>query len=126
MMKAVKTDKAPNPVGPYSQAVITENLIFLSGQIGINPETGKLLETLEEQTKQIFKNIEAVLKEAGSSKEKIVKTTIFLKDIKNFKKVNEIYEKFFKNCTVFPARSTVEVSRLPLDAEIEIECIAQI
>lgn len=125
-MKAVKTDKAPEPVGPYSQAVITENLIFLSGQIGINPETGKLLETLEEQTEQIFKNIEAVLKEAGSSKEKIVKTTIFLKDIKNFKKVNEIYENFFKNCPVFPARSTVEVSCLPLDAEIEIECIAQV
>ncbi|WP_022847723.1 MULTISPECIES: RidA family protein [unclassified Desulfurobacterium] len=125
-MESVKTKEAPEPVGPYSQGIIVSGFLFLSGQIGIDPETGKLVEGIENQTEQILKNIEAVLKAAGSSKERIVKTTIFIKDIKNFAKVNEIYGNFFKNCPVFPARSTVEVSNLPLNAEIEIECIAKV
>ncbi|WP_457568526.1 RidA family protein [Desulfurobacterium sp.] len=125
-MRAIKTEKAPEPVGPYSQAVVTDGFVFLSGQIGINPKTGELAEGVEEQTRQILENIEAVLKAAGSSRENIVKTTIFLKDVDNFSKVNKIYAEFFKDCPVFPARSTVEVSKLPLNAEIEIECIAKV
>ncbi|SNR88430.1 RidA family protein [Desulfurobacterium atlanticum] len=123
-MKEIKTEKAPLPVGPYSQAVTVNDFLFISGQIGIDPETGKLREGIEKQTEQILKNIEEILKAAGTEKDKIVKTTIFVKDIKNFQKVNAIYKKFFENSSVFPARSTVEVSNLPLNAEIEIECVA--
>ena len=122
--KEIKTAKAPLPVGPYSQAVAVNGFFFISGQIGIDPETGKLKDGIENQTEQILKNIEEILKEAGITKEKIVKTTIFLKNIKDFQKVNAIYKKFFEGSAVFPARSTVEVSNLPLNAEIEIECVA--
>ncbi len=123
-MQKIQTAQAPLPVGHYSQAVAVNGFLFISGQIGINPETGKLKEGIENQTEQMLKNIEEILKEAGTAKEKIVKTTIFLKNIKDFQKVNAIYKKFFEGSTVFPARSTVEVSNLPLNAEIEIECMA--
>ncbi|MCX7956041.1 MAG: RidA family protein [Patescibacteria group bacterium] len=122
MIKTITTKKAPLPIGPYNQALISENFIFCSGQIGIDPQTGKLKEGLEEQTKQILENLKAVVEEAGSSLNKIIKTTIFLTSINDFPKVNEIYEKYFKNH--FPARSTIEVKGLPKQALIEIEAIA--
>lgn len=121
-MKTVKTKNAPQAIGPYSQAVIANGFIFCSGQIGIDPKTGNLAEGLENQTKQIIKNIEAVLKEAGLNLECIVKTTIFLTNINDFAKVNEIYGSFFTNHN--PARSTIAVAALPKGALIEIEAIA--
>ncbi len=123
-MRVYNTDKAPKAIGPYSQAVSAGGFLFLSGQIGIDPETGELAEGLESQAKQIFANISAVLHAAGLDKEKIVKTTIFLKNIKDFKKVNALYADFFGDHK--PARSTVEVSDLPKGALLEIEAIAEL
>ncbi|MEO0069220.1 MAG: RidA family protein [candidate division WOR-3 bacterium] len=124
MKEAVRTDEAPKPVGPYSQAVKVGNLIFTSGQIGIDPKTNELVEGLEEQTKQTFMNLSAVLAAAGSGLERVVKTTIFITDMDNFSLVNSIYAQFFRE--PFPARSTVEVSRLPKGALIEVDAIAEI
>jgi len=123
MIKEIFTSKAPKPIGPYSQAIISGNLIFCSGQIGINPDTGELAEGIEAQTKQVLKNLKEILIEAHSSLEKVIKTTIFLKNIADFKKVNEIYGEFFSSHK--PARSTVEVSNLPKGALVEIEIIAE-
>jgi len=123
MKKEIKTNNAPLPVGPYSQAIMTENLIFLSGQIGINPKTGKLVEGgVEEQTKQIFSNIKAVLEEVKLNLSNIVKVSVFLKDMSDFKRVNEIYAKYFDK--PYPARSAIAVKELPLNVDIEIEVIA--
>ncbi len=122
MIETVSTDKAPSALGPYSQAIKTNNLLFCSGQIGINPETKELLKGVEQQTLQIFKNIKAVLNAAGYNLSNIVKTTIFLSDMTEFQTVNTLYKDQFGNHK--PARSTVQVARLPLDASIEIECIA--
>lgn len=121
-IKIINSKFAPQAIGPYSQAIVYNNLIFCSGQIGIDPKTGNLVEGVEKQTLQILKNIEAILKEAGSSKEKILKTTIFLTNINDFQKVNTIYEDFLKSHK--PARSTVAVASLPKNALIEIEAIA--
>lgn len=121
-MKYVSTKNAPAAIGPYSQAIEANGFVFCSGQIGIDPKTGNLAEGLENQTKQIIKNIEAVLKEAGLNLECIVKTTIFLTNINDFAKVNEIYGSFFTNHK--PARSTIAVAALPKGALIEIEAIA--
>lgn len=123
-MKEVRTEKAPAPVGPYSQAVEVNGFLFISGQIGINPETGKLVEGFKEQVKQIFKNVDAILEESGLGREHIAKVTIYLTDIKKFKELNEIYEEYFKDVPVKPARVTVGVKELPLNAEVEIEVIA--
>ncbi len=123
MSEEIFTSKAPKPIGPYSQAIISGNLIFCSGQIGINPDTGELGEDIEAQTKQVLKNLKEILTEAHSSLEKVIKTTIFLKNIEDFKKVNEIYGEFFSSHK--PARSTVEVSNLPKGALVEIEIIAE-
>ncbi len=123
-MKKILTDKAPTPVGPYSQGILYGNFLFTAGQIGINPETGKLVEGFENQVKQCLKNLEAVLNAAGASKCSIVKVTVFLTDISKFSKFNDIYKKFLDGCPVKPARSVVEVSALPLGAEVEVECIA--
>ena len=120
-MKNIHTDKAPKAVGPYSQAIIADNFIFCSGQIGIDAATGRLVEGVENQARQAMKNISAVLAASGSSIKKIVKTTIFLADINDYKKVNEIYGSYFKNHK--PARSTVQVAALPLGARVEIEVI---
>lgn len=121
----VSTDKAPPAVGPYSQAVKWGNFIFVSGQIPLDPSTGELTgDNIESQTIQVIKNLEAVLAAGGSSLEKIVKTTLFIKDMNDFSKVNEIYSSFFKSNP--PARSTVEIARLPKDSKIEIEAIAGI
>ena len=124
MKEEVRTEKAPLPVGPYSQAVKAGNFLFISGQIGISPETGKLVEGFENQVKQIFKNVEVILNKAGFSKENVVKVVIYLRDIKKFSELNKVYEEFFKEVKVKPARVTVGVSELPLDAEVEIEVTA--
>lgn len=124
MKEAIQTNDAPKPVGPYCQAVKVGNMIFTSGQIGIDPKTDKLLEGLEAQTKQTFMNLSAVLTAAGSGLERVVKTTIFITDIANFSLVNSIYAQFFRE--PFPARSTVEVSRLPKGALVEVDAIAEI
>lgn len=121
--QAIETTNAPGAVGPYSQAIKTGNFLFLSGQVGMNPETNKVVEGgVEAQAKQIFKNITAVLEEAGASLQNVVKATVFLKDMADFKRVNEIYAQHFQK--PYPARSAVAVKELPLSVDIEIEVIA--
>lgn len=121
--KAIETADAPKAIGAYSQAVVADDFVFLAGQIGIEPKSGKLVEGgIEAETEQVLKNIEAVLKASKSDFEAVVKTTIFLADINDFAKVNEIYSKYFK--APFPARSTVQVAKLPRDARVEIEVTA--
>jgi len=121
-MKYISTDKAPAAIGPYSQAVNIGELIYTSGQIPLDA-SGVLVEgNIEEQTKQVLTNLSEVLKEGGSSLDKVVKTTIFLSDMENFANVNKIYAEFFGNHK--PARSTVAVKTLPLQVGIEIEAIA--
>jgi 2-iminobutanoate/2-iminopropanoate deaminase len=123
--KIIKTENAPKPVGPYNQAVMVNNMIFLSGQIAIDPRINDILypDDITKQTERVMSNLEAVLTEAGATWENVVKTTIFLKDMNDFTQVNEVYSKYFKPETA-PARATVEVSRLPKDVLVEIECIA--
>ena len=121
-MKIISTDKAPKTVGPYSQAIEHNGTIFCSGQVGIDPKKGRLVEGVEKQTNQAVKNLENVLMSAGLSLKNIVKTTIFLADINDYKKVNEVYGSFFSKNK--PARSTVQVVALPLGASVEIEAIA--
>ncbi|QID32847.1 RidA family protein [Pampinifervens florentissimum] len=118
------TEKAPKPVGPYSQALMAGDFLFLSGQIGIDPETGKLREGFTDQVKQVFDNIEAILQAGGVGKESIVRVVVYLKDISLFKEFNALYEDFFKDVPVKPVRTTVEVSGLPLDALVELEITA--
>ncbi|KAD4178876.1 hypothetical protein E3N88_27467 [Mikania micrantha] len=121
--EAVVTDKAPAALGPYSQAIKANNTLFVSGVLGLIPETGKFVsDNVEEQTEQVLKNMGEILKASGASYSSVVKTTIMLADLKDFKKVNEIYAKYFP--APAPARSTYQVAALPLDARIEIECIA--
>ncbi len=123
MKDRVQTDRAPQAIGPYSQAVKANGLVFASGQIPIDPATGQVIEgSIAEQTERVLNNIKAVLEAAGSSLERVVKTTVFLADLKDFGEMNEAYGRFFAE--VPPARSTVEVSRLPRDARVEIDAIA--
>jgi len=123
IMKRIFTEKAPKPIGPFSQALDSNNFIFLSGQVGVNPSTGKIeSEDVQHQTRQIFENIKSVMAEAGLDLGNIVKTTVFLKNMNDFGKMNDVYAAYFSE--PYPARSAVQVSRLPLDALIEIECIA--
>jgi len=123
MKKIILTSKAPAAIGPYSQAVEVDNMLFLSGQIPIDPATGEFVEGgIKEQTKQVFKNITAVLNEAGYSSEHIVKTTVFLSDMSLFPDMNSIYSEQFSGD--FPARSTIAVKELPRKALVEIEVIA--
>ena len=124
MKREIRTDKAPKPVGPYSQAVEVGNTLYLSGQIGIEPSTGKLLESFEDQARQVLTNVEEILKEAGYSKENIVKVVIYLTDIARFREFNALYEEFFKEVDPKPARVTVGVKELPLGAQIEVEVVA--
>jgi len=120
---AIQTDKAPAAVGPYSQAIVANGMVFTAGQVPLDPSTGKLVEgDIRAQTTQVLKNVQAVLEAAGSSLDKVVKTTVFLKDLNDFAAMNETYAQFFTNQP--PARSTVQVARLPLDALVEIETIA--
>ena len=123
MKDRVQTDRAPQAIGPYSQAVKANGLVFASGQIPIDPATGQVVEgSIAEQTERVLNNLKAVLEAAGSSLERVVKTTVFLADLKDFGEMNEAYGRFFTG--VPPARSTVEVSRLPRDARVEIDAIA--
>ena len=127
MKEIIATDKAPAAIGPYSQAVKVGNLLFTSGMIPINPETNTLVEGgIEVQAEQAFKNIKNLLEAAGSSVDKVVKTVVFIKDknMDDFAKVNEIYAKYFTDN--YPARSCVEVARLPKDVLIEIEAVAEV
>ncbi|XWS09802.1 hypothetical protein CRYUN_Cryun39dG0020500 [Craigia yunnanensis] len=121
--EAVATEKAPAALGPYSQAIKANNLLFVSGVLGLIPETGKFISgSVEDQTEQVLKNMGEILKASGADYSSVVKTTIMLADLKDFKKINEIYAKYFPSPA--PARSTYQVAALPLDAKIEIECIA--
>lgn len=124
MKKIISTKKAPAAIGPYSQAIEVNGFVFTSGVIPIDPATGELVEgTIEVQAEQAIKNLSALLEEAGTSVDKTVKTTVFIKNMDDFAKVNEIYANYFT--TDFPARSCVEVARLPKDVLIEIEAIAE-
>jgi 2-iminobutanoate/2-iminopropanoate deaminase len=119
----VLSKNAPQPIGPYSQAIRTGSMLFCSGQIALDPVTGQMTGTdVETQTKKVMENLGAVLQAGGASFDQVVKTTIFLKSMNDFPKVNEIYAQYFKDTP--PARSTVEVSRLPKDALVEVEAIA--
>jgi 2-iminobutanoate/2-iminopropanoate deaminase len=123
MKKAIQIHNAPAPVGPYSQAILAGGMLFVSGQIPLNPSTGELeMGNIEEATHRVMKNIEALLEAAGLDIEQVVKTSIFLKDLNDFQAVNTIYASYFPG--IPPARETVQVSRLPLDVNIEISCIA--
>lgn len=122
-INSIRTDNAPEPIGPYSQAIESNGYIFTSGQIAINPKTGQVVEgDVTEQTRLVISNLNAVLIEAGSGLDQVVKTTIFLKNMDDFPKVNEIYSEYFDQKP--PARSTVEVSCLPKNVLVEIDCIA--
>ena len=121
--KIIYSEKAPKAIGPYSQAVKIENFLFLSGQIGLNPKTNKLEnENLQSELEQIMKNITSILNKANMTIENIIKTSVFMKDLNSFSDFNNIYKSFFKE--KFPARETIEVSKLPMDARIEISIIA--
>lgn len=122
-MKTVSTDKAPAAIGPYSQAQIFGGLVYTSGQIPVDPATGKIAEGVEAQAEQVFKNIANLLAAAGSDISKVVKTTVFIKNMDDFGTINAIYGKYFTE--PFPARSCVEVARLPKDVLIECEAIAE-
>lgn len=123
MKEIVSTANAPSAIGPYSQAVKTGNLVFVSGQIPIDPATGEFVAGgIEKQTEQVLKNLSAVLEAAGSSLGNVVKTTVFVADMNDFGVVNEIYARFFGDNK--PARATVQAARLPRDARVEIEAVA--
>ena len=123
MKKIFVTDKAPAPVGPYSQAVEFQNLLFCSGQVSIDPQSGEVFKgDVAEQTQMVMKNIKAVLDEAGLNFNHVLKTTIFLTDMNDFSKVNEVYASYFPETP--PARSCVEVSALPKGVNVEVEVLA--
>jgi len=122
MIETICTNDAPAAIGPYVQAKLVNNMLYTSGQLPINPETGKMADDIAEQTRQSLANVEAIVKQAGMSKSDIFKTTVFVKDLNDFAAVNAVYADFFGDQC--PARSCVEVARLPLDAKIEIEIIA--
>ena len=120
--KVISTDKAPGAVGPYSQAIMAGNLVFSSGQLPIDPETGKMPEgPIAVRAHQVFKNLQAIAQEAGATLKDVVKTTVLLADIKDFQAVNEVYAEYFK--APYPARSAFQVAALPLGADIEVEAI---
>jgi 2-iminobutanoate/2-iminopropanoate deaminase len=121
--ETISTENAPGAIGPYSQAVKAGNFVFCSGQIPINPQTGEFVsEDVAEQTRQVLKNLSAVLEAAETNLNNVVKTTVFLADMNDFAAMNEIYAEFFSENK--PARATVQAARLPRDARVEIECVA--
>lgn len=124
MKKAIHTEQAPQAIGPYSQAVQVGNLLFTSGQLGMDPVNNIFPATAAEQAKQSLENVKAIVETAGGTMGDIVKTTVFLKDMNDFASVNEVYASFFEQ--PYPARSAVEVARLPKDALVEIEVIVQL
>ena len=125
MKKIIETPNAPAPIGPYSQAVLYDDTLYTSGQIAIDPKTGNLISgDIIEETKQVMKNIGAVLDQAGMKFENVLKTTIFIKDMNDFQNINSVYGSFFNEATA-PARETVEVARLPKDVNVEISVLAR-
>lgn len=122
-MKEIKTTNAPAAIGPYSQAVVVGNLLFTSGQIPINPQTGEIPSGVEAQARQALTNVKNLIEASGASIENTVKTSVFIKDMNDFAKINEIYAEFFTE--PYPARSCVEVARLPKDVLLEIETIVE-
>jgi len=123
MKKIISTDRAPKAIGPYSQAVISNGFAFLSGQIPLDPATNQLIEgDITAQTERVFENIKGLLEACGSSLGQVVKTTVFIKDMGEFSKMNEVYARYFPENP--PSRSTIEAARLPRDVRIEIECVA--
>ena len=121
----VHTNNAPQPVGTYSQAVKVGNLLFVSGQLPINPDSGELVTgNFKDRTRQVLNNLKNIIEEAGSNMNKVVKTNVYLTDLSNFAEVNEVYSEFFPSDP--PARAAVQVSKLPLDTDIEIESIAEV
>ena len=123
-MKQIKTDNAPAAIGPYSQAIVSGNTVYCSGQIPINPKTGDIPEGVSAQAHQVFKNIKNLLEASGTSIDNVVKTSVFIKDMNNFAEINSIYAQYFTE--PYPARSCVEVARLPKDVLLEAEVIAEI
>ena len=121
-IKVINTDKAPAAIGPYSQALAIGDIMFLSGQIPVDPETGSIPETVEEQAAQSIENIKNILKENGMTIANVVKTTVFLSDINDFAAVNSVYGEHFQE--PYPARSCVQVAAIPKGCKVEIECIA--
>src|SRR6478752_3992901 len=123
MKKTVATEKAPKAIGPYSQAIVHNGLVYLSGQIPLDPATNQLVEgDIAVQTERVLKNLQAVLEASGSSFAKVLKTTVYLKNMADFPKMNEVYARYFAENP--PARSTVEAARLPRDVQVEIDAIA--
>ena len=123
MRDIVLTDRGPKPIGPYSQAVKANGFLYMSGQVALDPKTGEMTGSdIKEQTERVMNNIKGILEAAGSNLHHVVKTTVFLKDMNDFAAMNEVYGRYFT--TAPPARSTVQVSRLPKDAFVEIEVIA--
>ena len=123
MKEIITTENAPGAIGPYSQAVKTESMVFCSGQIPIDPQTGEFVsDDVAEQTQQVLKNLSAVLNAAGTNLNNVVKTTVFLADMNDFTAMNEVYAEYFSENK--PARATVQAARLPKDARVEIECVA--
>ena len=126
MKKAINTNKAPLPVGPYNQAVMIKNTLYISGQVALNPSNNELIQgSIDEESHQIMKNIESILKEAGLDFKNVVRSKIYLTDMSNFSKVNEVYGSYFEKGHE-PARTTIEVSGLPLGVNVEIDMIAVI
>lgn len=124
MKKIIKTDKAPAPIGAYNQAVLTGNMLYISGQIALNPETNELeTEELQKETTRVMENLKAILYEAEMDFENVIKTSIFISDMNNFAKINEVYGSYF-NAETAPARETVEVANLPKFVNVEISAIA--
>lgn len=123
-MKEVKTNNAPAAIGPYSQAIISGNTVFASGQIPVNPSNGEIPEGVEAQANQAFTNVKNLLEAAGTSIDKVIKTTVFIQNMNDFGKINEIYASYFTE--PFPARSCVEVAKLPKGVLLEVEAIAEL
>ena len=123
-MKQIKTNNAPAAIGPYSQAIVSGNTVFCSGQIPINPENGEIPEGVQAQAHQVFRNIKNLLEATGSSIDKTIKTSVFIKNMDDFAEINAIYAEYFTE--PFPARSCVEVARLPKDVLLEAEVIAEL
>ena len=121
MSKVISTDKAPAAIGPYSQAIEVNGMVFTSGVIPVDPQTGVIPATIEEQANQAFSNLKNLIEASGASIDKVIKTTVFIKEMNDFGKINEIYATYFKE--PFPARSCVEVARLPKDVMLEVEAI---
>ncbi|MBW6408751.1 RidA family protein [Clostridium weizhouense] len=122
MKKIINTPNAPEAIGPYSQGVIIDKLVYTSGQLPINPNTKVMATEIKEATKQSIENCKAILENAGTTLENVIKTTVFVKDLNDFSAVNEVYAQYFTQN--FPARSCVQVAKLPMDASVEVEVIA--